>query len=301
MLTISLIGLLLLATLAITLLVLKLRRIVAAHSTLMQAQADLEDRFRPVVDADAERKRVLDEIEAERARLRAETTEAENAKQRSLAEAAAGKQRALHEIETEGQRRRGELEAEQARLRADIARVETERQQALEALQEQRRAGEAERFNLQLDISKLRADLAALDEETNLQAFGFYKPRYAFASSERYQLKLEEIRERQKQMLTRKQAAVCDAEWTVNGSRAEGRKQTNQTLRLILRAFNGECDAAIAKVKYNNVGVMVTRIRKAYEAINGMVAVQQAAIARDYLQLKLDELYLVLRQSEVEG
>jgi hypothetical protein len=45
-----------------------------------------------------------------------------------------------------------------------------------------------------------------------------------------------------------KTAAVCSIEWRVNGSLVEGRKSTNHTLRLILRAFNGECDAAIAKV-----------------------------------------------------
>lgn len=297
MLTIALAGLFL-AALAIALLILKLRQLGTAHAALKQAHADLEDRFRPVLDADAERKRVLAEIEAERDRLRAEVTQAEVAKQRILAEAEAGKQHALHELELEAQRRRGELEAELARLRAEIASVTTEQQQATQTLQEQRLVIASEKFNLDLEISKLRADLAALNEETQLQSFGFYKPHYAFASSEKYQLALEEIRERQKQMLTRKQAAVCDVEWTVNGNRAQGRKQTNQLLRLMLRAFNGECDAAIAKVKYNNVGVMIARIRKAFQAINEMVVVQQAAISRAYLRLKLDELYLVHEHQE---
>jgi hypothetical protein len=142
-------------------------------------------------------------------------------------------------------------------------------------------------------IKALRSEFGKLDEQANLQSFGFYKPLYDFANSRVYEERLEKVRGEQKQMIKEKRAAVCDAEWTVNGSRTEGRKQTNQTLKLMLRAFNGECDAAIAKVKYNNVHVMEARIQKASETINSLVSVQKAVIARRYLQLKLDELHLV--------
>jgi hypothetical protein len=79
----------------------------------------------------------------------------------------------------------------------------------------------------------------------------------------------------------------------VNGSVVEGRKQTAQFLKLILRAFNGECDAAIAKVKFNNVLVMETRIRKSYEAINKISVSQHSSLSATYLDLRLRELYLV--------
>jgi hypothetical protein len=36
--------------------------------------------------------------------------------------------------------------------------------------------------------------------------------------------------------------------------------QAKRTLNLLLRAFNGECDAAIAKVRYDNVQVMEARM-----------------------------------------
>jgi hypothetical protein len=99
-------------------------------------------------------------------------------------------------------------------------------------------------------------------------------------------------------MIKEKAAAICLIQWTVDGSLTQGRKQTNQTLRLILRAFNGECDAAIAKVKYNNVHVMEARIRKAWEVINGLVEVQRCQIVPAYLDLKLKELYLVHEYQE---
>jgi hypothetical protein len=38
--------------------------------------------------------------------------------------------------------------------------------------------------------------------------------------------------------------------------------------KLMLRAFNGECDAAIAKVKYDNVNNLENRINRSFDAIN---------------------------------
>jgi hypothetical protein len=181
-----------------------------------------------------------------------------------------------------------------AMLEADRARVEADIDQGKALLEEQT----AKRVELETSIDELRASLRVLDEEANIQSFGVYKPRYDFGSSVMYQTKLNEIRERQKRMIKDKTAAVCNIEWTVNGSRVEGRKQTNQSLKLILRAFNGESDAAIARVKYNNIGVMMTRIRKAWEALNDLVRVQQCTISPAYLELKIEEIQLVHEYQE---
>lgn len=119
-----------------------------------------------------------------------------------------------------------------------------------------------------------------------------------FATSEIYEQRLERIRDNQKEMLKAKTAAVGDIEWTVNGSVTEGRKSINQTLKLLLRAFNGECDAAIAKVRYNNVHVMEARIQKAFETVNSLAQVQRCRITTEYLSLKLEELYLAHEYQE---
>jgi multidrug efflux pump subunit AcrA (membrane-fusion protein) len=66
----------------------------------------------------------------------------------------------------------------------------------------------------------------------------------------------------------------------------------------MLRAFNGESDAAVAKVKFNNVTVMEARIRKAYEKINGLAEVQKCLISQSYLSLKLQELFLAHEYQE---
>ncbi|RZJ92980.1 MAG: DUF4041 domain-containing protein [Hymenobacter sp.] len=140
--------------------------------------------------------------------------------------------------------------------------------------------------------------MKALDEQADLQSFGFYEPKYSFDTSTSYQLELTHIRDSQKRLITAKTAAVCETDWTVNGSITEGRKLTNQTLKLMLRAFNGECDAAVAKVKYNNVHAMEVRIRKSYEVVNSLGVVRQASLTEPYLDLKLKELYLAHEYQE---
>ncbi|WP_437774969.1 DUF4041 domain-containing protein [Sorangium sp. So ce1097] len=200
--------------------------------------------------------------------------------------------RPIVDADAERQRVLAQMAAERAQALAEIANARSEFNQAIHGLRAQRQQGEVELTGLLGEIGRRRAELAVLDETVDLQSFGFYRPRYSFSTSERYQARLEEIRDRQKELLKSKTAAVAHTEWTVNGSVAEGRKQSNQTIKLMLRAFNGECDAAVAKVNYKNVNVMEARITKAWEAINGLASVQQCEISKAYLDLKLQELYL---------
>lgn len=240
----------------------------------------LRERYRDVADAEAERSRVLAQLDGERAWFQEDIARA-----RQEAEEARG--RALEEVE-----------AERARVREDLSRA----QEDLEAGRAQA-ASEIERLRgeggqLEQQIAVLRAEFERLDEESNLHTFGFYKPHYDFATSAAYAQRLEAIREQQREMLKAKTAAVGDVEWAVNGSKTEGRKQINQTLKLMLRAFNGECDAAVTRVRYNNVQVMVARIRKAWETINSLTQVQQCRITPEYLAVKVEELLLAHEYQE---
>jgi hypothetical protein len=197
------------------------------------------------------------------------------------------RQRVIAELATEHQRQQTEIEGARAQAQAQVAQARSESLRAGSELQA-----------LQSSVDRLRQELRALDEQSDLQSFGFYTPRYSFAESARYQAKLEEIRGQQKAQLKDKTAATCSIEWTVNGSKSEGKKQINQTLKLMLRAFNGECDAAIAKVRYNNIHVMEARIQKARETINALAEIQNCRISQDYMVLKLQELYLVHEYEE---
>lgn len=100
-------------------------------------------------------------------------------------------------------------------------------------------------------------------------------------------------------MITAKKALVREGratralvQWTVGGSRREGERMQKQLMKLMLRAFNGESDAAIAKVTWNNATQMEERIRKAFDAINEQGTVMQVSITPEYRDLALAELRL---------
>ncbi|HEV7301301.1 MAG TPA: DUF4041 domain-containing protein [Tepidisphaeraceae bacterium] len=62
--------------------------------------------------------------------------------------------------------------------------------------------------------------------------------------------------------------------------------------KLMLRAFNGECDAAVAKVRYNNAVTLENRIQRSFDHINKLGKTNSAVISDEFLQLKLQELHL---------
>jgi DNA repair exonuclease SbcCD ATPase subunit len=61
----------------------------------------------------------------------------------------------------------------------------------------------------------------------------------------------------------------------------------------MLRAFNGECEAAIACVSWNNVTKLEARLEKDFEAISKLGTVMQVELNKYYLGLRLKELRLV--------
>ena len=144
----------------------------------------------------------------------------------------------------------------------------------------------------QKTLKELNKEIQSIEETREMQLFGFYHAKYDFDSSEQYSRRLDETRAGQKRMIKEKTAATCDTEWTVEGSKAKGKKMVNDQFRLLLRAFNGECDAAVGKVRYNNAVSLENRMEKSFEQINKMGHVNQVSISRKYLQLKLQELYL---------
>lgn len=144
----------------------------------------------------------------------------------------------------------------------------------------------------------LRKEIELLEEKVDLQSYGIYKPHYDFTTSEEYKRNLELIIEQQKTLIKQEKAAICTTEWRVNNSVREGEKVTKQYIKLMLRAFNGECDSIMVKVRWNNVNVMEQRINKAFEAINKLGTVHSVFITEDYHKLKLSELYLTFEYEE---
>ena len=145
--------------------------------------------------------------------------------------------------------------------------------------------------DIERHISDRKTELVSVDEEILVQEFGLYKPHYDFANALEYKEKLSEIRAKQKAMIKNKTAVSGFTSWQVNGSASKGKKMVSDTQKLLLRAFNNECDEVVGKVKYTNFDASLNRINKSAETISKLGTIMGISINRPYLNLKIEQTH----------
>lgn len=172
-----------------------------------------------------------------------------------------------------------EDEADKLRKSADAIRKETE---ALRSTYAQKR----------LVLKQLEQQVAVYDERLSFAELGVYEPHFDYGDSEAFKKSITAAREQQKEMVSAKTATIDPKNMTLDGSLAKGRTMMNRQIRLTMRAFNNECEAAIANARWNNVNAMEKRILNSAKQINNANASVDLLINEKYVALKLDELHL---------
>ncbi|NBI64903.1 DUF4041 domain-containing protein [Clostridiales bacterium] len=183
-------------------------------------------------------------------------------------------------------------EEEKKRLLADVAAQVTSMENELIRLKDEESRKKAEILRLSNEIAAKRVEVIELDDEILYQSFGFYEPKYNCMDSEEYKEKIKQVRTRQKQLISNKTALNYYDGWTLDGSASKGRAMNNDNMKMVLLAFNGECDTAIHKVKFNNIERIEEKIQKAAAKIDKLNTRNKISIRQSYIDLKLEELYL---------
>lgn len=145
---------------------------------------------------------------------------------------------------------------------------------------------------IEAEIISCKEQLLFVSDAVEMESFSLYVPRFDFSKSDDYKDRLAELRNAQKQMLRDHIAVIYGTNWTVNGSKAEGKKLLADMEKLFVRSFNNECDAAVSDVKFSNMDRCRERILKAFETINKLGRVNNMSLSYQYRQSKLDELAL---------
>lgn len=188
------------------------------------------------------------------------------------------------------ERLKSQMSPEQLEL-ADL-NATIEKQQALV----QQLSAEAE--NLEQHVSDLKQQVVETEENILMQSFGLYQPRYQFMKADEYKARLLEIRASQKDMIKDKTAVTGNTSWTVNGNASKGKKMVSDMQKLLLRAFNAECDDVIEHVKYNNIESSEKRITSSRDSISKLGQLMDIAITPRYYKLKIEELYLAFEYQQ---
>jgi hypothetical protein len=163
---------------------------------------------------------------------------------------------------------------------------------AVSKLGEMIKARNAEVSRLDSEIEEKRKQIVTFDDAILVQEFGLYEPRFDFSDSSMFKDRLKDCRDRQKEAVKKFNASAKDTTWEVNGSKAEGKKMVGETARLLMRAYNGECDEIVRKVKYANVGASLSQIQKSADAISKLGSVMHISIPDSYVRLKREEVQL---------
>mgnify|MGYP000860003352 CR=1 FL=1 len=145
-----------------------------------------------------------------------------------------------------------------------------------------------------ITISNQYHEITRNELEIEFQSYGIYKPTYEFANSDLYKDQLKLVREEQKKIASNGTACVGATDWTINGDRTKGRKMVKDMQKLLLRAFNTECDSIISKVRVSNYDRCVSRMEKARDTISKCASSMSIQIDDLYLNLKKRELALAL-------
>ena len=160
----------------------------------------------------------------------------------------------------------------------------------------------AELNNKIADLGKTVKDkqkqIISLDDEIIVQEFGLYTPQFEFATALDYKEELAKIRALQKDLIKNKLAVTGSTDWTVNGNKTKGRKMISDTQKLLLRAFNTECDEIVNKIKYTNFDASLNKMYKSSETISKLGTVMNISITQKYLNAKVKELRLAFEYQQ---
>ena len=141
-------------------------------------------------------------------------------------------------------------------------------------------------------IASLEKTLSVYESRLDIIETGIYTPIYDFATSEEYKTKQLLNIDKQKAMVQANTAATCSTSWTIDGSLPKGQKVVKAYQKIILKAYNNECDALISKVKWNNFEQIKERMYKSREVLNKQGLTFSIHITVEYERLKIEQLIL---------
>lgn len=140
--------------------------------------------------------------------------------------------------------------------------------------------------------NRLIRQISEHEEDLKFMEYGVYRPHFTHLDMDDFKAEILSLRKRQKSAIKDGIACICHTTWQIDNSYTKGTVMVNREQRLMLRAFNGECDAAIAKASWNNATTMEERIRRAFRMINKLSKSNHMELTDYYLNMKLEEFRL---------
>jgi hypothetical protein len=172
---------------------------------------------------------------------------------------------------------------------------------------------EAEKEKLKTSIVSLISEqkelMGTLDLYSRLEEFRacghFEIPEYLYETSVRFVEEIKDVRQQQKDLIRDKNAVTYPATTIFSNDKSLNKKILDGQVKLMLTAFNTECDFLIGKVSPSSFGRTLDRMEKLANILEKSAATLECGFNIEYVELKFEECklqyqYTLKKQEEME-
>lgn len=186
----------------------------------------------------------------------------------------------------------------------------------INTLEQRKRDALEEMKKIREEIKNIKDEKENTIEMVEMGAFNF---AYHYEESAKYEEQLKVIKSMQNDMMEqvlnegiwravdeKDLSAVEHKEiWNVKGSYKKGIKLMKDNDKLLLRAFNNECDNIIINARFVTIDSSKNKLEKSFKQLNKLSKINEMSITNAYFNLKMQELelkvsYLRLKEKEKE-
>lgn len=172
---------------------------------------------------------------------------------------------------------------------------------------------ESEKEKLKTSIVSLTSEQKELMDTLDLysrleefRAFGHFEiPEYFYETSVRFVEEIKDLRQQQKDLIRDKKAVTYPATTILSNDKSFNKRILDGQVKLMLTAFNTECDFLIGKVSPSSFGRTLERIEKLANILEKSAATLKVGFNIEYVELKFEECklqyqYKLKKQDEME-
>lgn len=156
------------------------------------------------------------------------------------------------------------------------------------------------------NLHSLKSKIDIYDRIDDFIDNGHYEtPQYLFETSERFAEEIKRVREHQKDLIKNKNAITYPETIIISENKSYNKKILDGQVRLMLNAFNIECDSLIGKVKPSTFPRTLERIEKLASNLEKSAAILRCGFNIEYIKSKYEECkiqyqYTLKKQEEQE-
>ena len=169
----------------------------------------------------------------------------------------------------------------------------TAKESNLDQLQSQIASNKIKLDAIEAELHELQSKLDLYSRIDEFTEFGHFElPKYLYETSKRFAEEIKVIRNQQRDLISGKKAIEFPPETEISDNKSQNTRILNGQVKLMLSAFNVECDFLIGKVSPSNYSRTLERIEKAANSLEKSAASLHCGFNIDYIDLKFQECTL---------